>query len=124
MDFKDCYDFANANKTCYLATADGDQPRVRAMGMWYADETGFYFQTSTTKEFTHQLEKNPKTEICFYKHKGMIGTMLRVSGIIEFLNEAEGKGVKAYSADSTTDVGLRVTGLGGIISFLRFPVEA
>ncbi|MGI0077118.1 MAG: mRNA surveillance protein pelota [Nitrosopumilaceae archaeon] len=44
--------------------------------------------------------------------------------IIEFLNEAESKGVKAYSADSTTDVGLRVTGLGGIVSLLRFPVEA
>jgi len=43
--------------------------------------------------------------------------------IIEFLNDAESKGVKAYSADSTTDVGLRVTGLGGIVSLLRFPVE-
>ena len=44
--------------------------------------------------------------------------------IIDFLNDAEGKGVKAYSADSSTDVGLRVTGLGGIVSLLRFPVEA
>jgi pyridoxamine 5'-phosphate oxidase len=45
MDFKDCVDFANETKTCYLATVEGDQPRVRALGMWYADETGFYFQT-------------------------------------------------------------------------------
>jgi len=44
--------------------------------------------------------------------------------IIKFLNDAEGKGVKAYSADSTTDIGLRVTGLGGIVSLLRFPVES
>ena len=44
--------------------------------------------------------------------------------IIEFLNDAEAKGAKAYSADSTTDVGLRVTGLGGIVSLLRFPVES
>lgn len=44
--------------------------------------------------------------------------------IIEFLNDAESKGAKAYSADSTTDVGLRVTGLGGIVSLLRFPVES
>jgi protein pelota len=43
--------------------------------------------------------------------------------IIEFLNDAETKGVKVYSVDSTTDVGLRVTGLGGIVSLLRFPVE-
>ena len=87
MNFKDCIKFANENPICFFATTDNDQPRVRALGFWFADETGFYFQTSTTKEFTHQLEKNPKTEICFYKHKGMIGTMLRVSGIIEFLND-------------------------------------
>ena len=43
--------------------------------------------------------------------------------IIELLNDAEAKGVKTYSADSTTDVGLRVTGLGGMVSLLRFPVE-
>lgn len=43
--------------------------------------------------------------------------------IIEFLNDAEGKGVKVFSADSTTDIGLRVTGLGGIVSLLRFPIE-
>ena len=44
--------------------------------------------------------------------------------VIEFLNELESKGVKAYSVDSTTDVGLRVTGLGGIVSLLRFPIQS
>ena len=44
--------------------------------------------------------------------------------IIDFLNDAESKGVKAYSVDSSTDIGLRVTGLGGIVSILRFPVES
>ena len=43
--------------------------------------------------------------------------------VIDFLNDAENKGVKTYSVDSSTDVGLRVTGLGGIISILRFPVS-
>ena len=43
--------------------------------------------------------------------------------IMDFLNDAESKGVKSFSVDSTTDVGLRVNGLGGIISTLRFPVE-
>ncbi len=42
--------------------------------------------------------------------------------IIKFLNSIEKKGVKVYSVDSTTDIGLRVSGLGGIISVLRFPV--
>ena len=44
--------------------------------------------------------------------------------IIEFLNEVESKGVKAYSVDSTTDIGLRVSGLGGIVSVLRFPIQS
>ncbi len=40
--------------------------------------------------------------------------------VIAFLNNAEGKGVEVYAVDSTTDVGLRVSYLGGIVSLLRF----
>jgi uncharacterized pyridoxamine 5'-phosphate oxidase family protein len=87
MNILDCIKFSNENPICYLATVDDDQPRVRALGFWFADETGFYFQTSSMKEFPHQLEKNPKTEVCFYKHEGMIGTMLRISGKVEFIDD-------------------------------------
>ncbi len=44
--------------------------------------------------------------------------------MIGFLNDSEGRGVKIYSVDSSTDIGLRVTGLGGIISLLRYAVES
>jgi len=40
--------------------------------------------------------------------------------VIEFLNKTEAKGVEVYAVDSTTDIGLRVSSLGGIISLLRF----
>lgn len=40
--------------------------------------------------------------------------------IIEFLNQVESKGVEVYAVDSTTDAGLRVSSLGGVISLLRF----
>nr|AIF24082.1 eRF1 domain-containing 1 protein (PELO, DOM34, pelA) [uncultured marine thaumarchaeote SAT1000_24_E05] len=43
--------------------------------------------------------------------------------VINFLNDVESKGSKVYSVDATTDAGLRVTGLGGIISILRFAIE-
>lgn len=43
--------------------------------------------------------------------------------VIDLLNDAESKGVKTYSVDSTTDIGLRVSGLGGIISILRYSIE-
>ena len=69
MKIEDCIDFANENPICFLATAEENQPRVRALGFWFADKTGFYFQTSTTKNFYRHLKDNPLTEVCFYKHK-------------------------------------------------------
>ena len=44
--------------------------------------------------------------------------------MVDFLNDAESKGVKIYSVDSTTDIGLRVTGLGGLVSLLRYAIES
>lgn len=44
--------------------------------------------------------------------------------IIEFLNQVESKGVEVYAVDSTTDVGLRVSSLGGVISLLRFSPQS
>jgi pyridoxamine 5'-phosphate oxidase len=85
VDFKDCIEFGNANKVCYLATAEGDQPRVRAMEMWYADETGFYFQSQTIKAVYKQVEKNPKVEIYFRDEKS--GKVMRVSGLLKIIND-------------------------------------
>jgi pyridoxamine 5'-phosphate oxidase len=87
MDFKDCIKFANENRDCYLATVEGDQPRVRAMGMWYADETGFYFQSQSVKAMYKQLEKNPKVEICFFD-KGSF-KMMRVYGLAKIVTDAK-----------------------------------
>jgi uncharacterized pyridoxamine 5'-phosphate oxidase family protein len=87
MNLNDLIHFVTSNPVCYLATIENDQPRVRALGLWFADETGFYFQTAMVKEIPHQLKKNPNTELCFYRHEGMIGTMLRISGKAEFLED-------------------------------------
>ena len=43
--------------------------------------------------------------------------------VINFLNDVESKGGIVYSVDTTTDAGLRVEGLGGIISLLRFAIQ-
>ncbi len=87
MNMEDCIRFANENPICYLATAERDQPRVRALGFWFADETGFYFQTATMKELPGQLENNPKAEVAFYKHEGITGTLMRVAGKVEFIED-------------------------------------
>lgn len=84
---KDSIDFANENKVCFLATTEGDQPRVRALGFWFADETGFYFQTGSIKTLYKQLIVNPKVEACFYHREGMVATTLRVTGEVEFISD-------------------------------------
>ena len=85
MNIQDCYKFANENKICHLATAEGDQPRVRALLFAYADETGFYLQIGKMKEMYGQLRKNPQAEICFLTPKN--DRMLRVAGKIEFVED-------------------------------------
>jgi pyridoxamine 5'-phosphate oxidase len=85
MDFKDCVKFANENGICYLATVEGDQPRVRALRMWYADETGFYFQAQSVKAMCHQMEKNPKVEAYFLSRD--TSRVLRVAGKVRFITD-------------------------------------
>jgi pyridoxamine 5'-phosphate oxidase len=85
MDFKDCVKFANENSVCCLATAEGDQPRVRCLRMWFADETGFYFQSQTSKAICQQLEKNPRVEACFNTKD--FSKVMRVSGMVKFIDD-------------------------------------
>jgi len=87
LEFGDCIKFASENPIAWIATVEKDQPRVRAFGMWFADETGFYFQTATIKEIVAQLQTNRKVEFAFYQPDDMTGTMLRVSGEVEFLDD-------------------------------------
>lgn len=62
--------------TYYLATADGDQPRVRPFGTAEIFEGKLYIQTGKKKDCFAQLAKNPKAEICAFKD----GKWLRVCG--------------------------------------------
>jgi len=49
-NFEDCVRFANQHMICSVATCDREQPRVRMLGMWFADTRGFYFSTVKTKK--------------------------------------------------------------------------
>jgi pyridoxamine 5'-phosphate oxidase len=88
MDFQDCIKFANEHHDCYLATVEGDQPRVRPMGMWFADETGFYFESKSTKALCKQMKSNPKVEMAFYApEEKPMGRVMRISGKVEFIED-------------------------------------
>ena len=80
--------------TYYLATADGDQPRVRPFGTAHIYEGKLYFQTGLVKPVAQQMLKNPKVEICAFKE----GKWLRVEGeaILDERIEAQESMLAAY----------------------------
>ena len=53
--------------TYYLATLDGDQPRVRPFGTAHIFEDHLYFQTGLSKDVAKQIGANPKVEICGFR---------------------------------------------------------
>ncbi len=65
----------------YLATVEGDQPRVRPFGTANIYEGKLYIQTGKSKPVSKQLTANPKAEICAFKD----GVWLRVAG--ELVND-------------------------------------
>lgn len=62
--------------TYYLATVDGDQPRVRPFGTIHIFEDKLYIQTGKSKDVSKQIQKNPKVEICGFAE----GKWVRVAG--------------------------------------------
>ncbi|MGA3111679.1 MAG: pyridoxamine 5'-phosphate oxidase family protein [Candidatus Bathyarchaeia archaeon] len=60
IELDDFIKFTNANPVSYLATIDGDQPRVRGLSLWHADKSGLYYSISATKDVYKQLKANPQ----------------------------------------------------------------
>lgn len=73
---KKVYDFLKSAETYYLATVEGDQPRVRPFGTVNIFEDKLYIQTGKIKPVSKQIAANPKVELCAFKD----GTWLRLSG--------------------------------------------
>lgn len=73
--------FLDEAQTYYLATVEGDQPRVRPFGTALLFEGKLYIQTGKIKPVSKQIAANPKVEICAFKG----GTWLRLAG--ELVND-------------------------------------
>ncbi len=88
------YDFLKKCGTYYLATADGNQPRVRPFGTIDLFENRLYIQTGKVKDVSKQIHANPKVEICAFKD----GDWLRVAGelIEDERREAKEAMLEAY----------------------------
>ena len=63
---QELYDFLKKRKTYYLATVEGDQPRVRPFGTIDLFDGKLTIQTGKVKEVSRQLLENPKVEICAF----------------------------------------------------------
>ena len=72
------YEFLKKCGTYYLATMDGNQPRVRPFGTVALFEDKLYIQTGKIKAVSKQIQANPKAEICAFAD----GTWLRDAGTL------------------------------------------
>ena len=70
--------FMKEAETYYLATVEGDQPRVRPFGTINLFEGKLYIQTGKVKDVSKQLAANPKAELCAFKN----GEWLRVAATL------------------------------------------
>ncbi len=69
---KRVYDFLKKAEVYYLATVEGDQPRVRPFGTVNAFEGKLYIQTGKVKPVSQQIITNPKVEICAFSEGAWI----------------------------------------------------
>ena len=70
------YNFIKECNTYYIATLDGNQPRVRPFGTIHIFDGRLYIQTGKKKRIAEQLAQNPKAELCCFNGKEWI----RLSG--------------------------------------------
>ena len=72
------FQFLKDAETYYLATVEGEQPRVRPFGTIHIFEGKLYIQTGKVKDVSKQITANSKVEICAMKE----GDWIRVAGTL------------------------------------------
>lgn len=126
---QEVYEFLKKCSTYYLATMEGDQPRVRPFGTIDLFEGKLYIQTGKVKEVSKQIAKNPKVELCAFDG----GKWLRVAGTLVRDDRVEAKQhlldsypmlQKMYSAtDDNTEVLYFENAVATFSSFTEPPKE-
>ena len=119
--------FLKEAETYYLATTEGDQPRIRPFGTIHIFEGKLYIQTGKKKAVSKQLHANPKAELCAFKD----GEWIRVAGELTEDDRVEARqsmldaypSLKSmYSADDgNTEVFYFKNGAATISSFTHEP---
>ena len=122
------YEFLKKCEVFYIATIDGDKPRVRPFGVVNIFEGKLYIQTGKIKNVSKQMQANPNVEIC-----GMAdGKWIRLEGKVVRDDRREAKAdmldnnpvlKNMYSADDdNTEVLYFENAKATICSFTEAPV--
>ena len=87
-------EFLKKANVYYLATDEGDQPRVRPFGTINKYNDKLYIQTGKIKDVAKQIAANPKAEICAFED----GVWVRIAATLVADDdiEAEKSMLEAY----------------------------
>ena len=115
MDYKDVIAFARENPVCFIATMDGDQPRVRGFLTVLFEDDKIYFTTGASKNVFKQLSRNPKVELCYCSQD--FSKMMRITGEIKIVDDRAKKQkliderdyLKGFKADDPQFILLRLS---------------
>ena len=84
---EEVFNFLKKCDTFYLATEEGDKPRVRPFGAINIFEEKLYIQTGKSKNVSKQIQMNPNVEICGY----IDGEWIRLEGKLKRDDRREAK---------------------------------
>jgi len=87
MTKEEILEFVTKNPVFSLATSDGNQPHVRLIMLYRADEDGIIFCTGRDKAVHAQLQANPAIEMCFSNSDQ--SCQVRIAGNVEMLDDLE-----------------------------------
>lgn len=90
-------DYLKESGMFFIATIDGDKPRVRPFGVAEIYEDKLYIQTGKRKNVFKQIEANPNVEICAFNK----GTWIRIEGKLVLDDRVE---VKKYILDQNPEL--------------------
>lgn len=124
---EEVYDFLKECGVFFLATEEGEQPRVRPFGAINVYEGKLYIQTGKIKNVSKQMQDNPNVELCGY----VDGKWIRVEGTVvrderieakESMLDANPELKSMYSADDdNTEVLYFANGKATFSSFTEPP---
>lgn len=99
QSMREVYDFLKKCAHYFIATVDGDQPRVRPFGTAVIFENRLYIQTGKKKNVSKQMKANPKVEICALNLAE--GKWLRIAATVVTDDRRE---AKQYMLDQNPDL--------------------